>query len=193
MAVFLRRASMGAAAVLVLGLCGACSDATVDTTDRNSAGEVVEGGDVGVLKLQVGDCISKAALDGTSDPSASPTAQEVDSLAAVPCTEPHGGEVVLVSQDMFKDLDEFPSVDDLFTQAEAPCIKAIADYTGFDFEEFLNSTAPADVDTIFAPYTMVPTADSWDTGDRGMLCVAITVDEALETVVETTGSAKQAG
>ena len=190
-----RPALAAAGAVLLATFLAGCSAGDTDTTDRNSAGEVVSGGDVGVSKLQVGDCVTKAALGESAEasPSASPEVSEVESLPAVPCTEPHGGEVVLVDAQQFADATEMPDQKAMFDQAEAACIPAIKAYTGFDFDAYLEAAAAGnapDVDVRYAPFTLIPTQDSWAAGDRSMVCIAATMDAGFETIEETTGSAK---
>lgn len=187
----------GAAVALLAVLLTGCSAGDTDTTDRNSAGEVVGGGDVGVAKLQVGDCISKAALaeESGASPAATPEVSEVESLPAVPCTEPHGGEVILVDEKQFADATEMPEQTAMFDQSEAACIPAIKKYTGFDFDAYLEAVQSGetpDVDVRFAPYTLIPTEASWEGGDRSMVCIAVTMDEGFENIVETTGSGKKA-
>jgi hypothetical protein len=121
------------------------SNADVDETERDDAGNVVEGGDLGVFRLQVGDCIlvPSGIDDGSTD--------EVGALAAIPCNEEHTGEVVLVEDQFYGDVDEFPGEDESFTMAGPPCIDALDAYTGTEYES-----------STFDFYTLVPTSLSWD-------------------------------
>jgi hypothetical protein len=166
-----------AAAVLIASVAACSSDSSdADQSTRDSAGEVVEGGDVGVFALQVGDCVDASAFLETvagGDPT------EVDEFAALPCTETHSGEVVLVDEQFYADLDEFPaSSDELYAAATEPCTAALDEYTGTSYE-----SSPYD----FAP--LIPTEESWDViDDRGLICVGVTLNEARDATVESTES-----
>src|SRR5688500_9993302 len=61
--------------VLLLGVAACSEDAP-----RDDAGEVTEEADVAATKVRQGDCIESAELG------------EVQSLTAVPCSDPHGAE-----------------------------------------------------------------------------------------------------
>jgi len=169
-------ATMSATVSLAV-LCSACSSdaSSKDETTRDSSGEVVEGGDVGVFALKVGDCVDASTfLDAVAD--GNPT--EVEQFAALPCTDAHTGEVVLVDDQFFADLDEFPTEDDLYDSAAPACIGALDDYTGTSYE-----SSPYD----FA--SLIPTSESWEAiDDRGLICVGVTLDEALDAPIESAGS-----
>ncbi len=156
----------------------ACSSdsSTGDESTRDSAGEVVEGGDVGVFALQVGDCVDASAF---LDTVAEGDETEVQAFAALPCTEPHSGEVVLVDEQFFADLDEFPaSSDELYEAATDPCIAALDEYTGTSYES-------SQYDFV----SLIPTEESWDVlDDRGLICVGVTLNEAQDATVESTES-----
>jgi hypothetical protein len=110
------------------------SNADVDETERDDAGNVVEGGDL--------------------------------------------GEVVLVEDQFHGDVDEFPGEDESFTMAGPPCIDALDAYTGTEYES-----------STFDFYTLVPTSLSWDQlDDRELVCIGLTLDDDLATVVSTMGS-----
>jgi Septum formation len=156
--------------------CSSDSPSNGDESTRDSAGDVVEGGDVGVFALQVGDCVDASAFLETvtgGDPT------EVEAFAALPCTETHSGEVVLVDDQFYVDVDEFPaSSDELYAAATDPCTAALDEYTGTTYE-----SSPYD----FAP--LIPTKESWDLiDDRGLICVGVTLNEAGDATVESTES-----
>jgi hypothetical protein len=168
----------GLAALSLLGAIAACSSdsSTGDESTRNGAGEVVEAGDVGVFALQVGDCLDASSfLETVSDGDPA----EVQGFAALPCTDTHTGEVILVDDEFFADLEEFPaSADELYAAATEPCIAALDEYTGTSYD-----TSPYD----FA--SLIPTEESWDVmGDRGLVCVGVTLNESQDATVETTES-----
>ncbi len=149
----------------------ACGSSNTDDTERNDAGEVVEGGELGVQRLQLGDC-----LDVSSE--ATGETEEVDAFAAIPCEEPHTGEVVLVDDEYFADLDAFPGIDESLAAANPTCVEAVDAYTGTDF-------ATSDFDVL----ALVPTEAGWDAADdRGLICIGITIAAGQAGAVTTTGS-----
>lgn len=130
--------------------CG--SDLTEDETSRDESGEVVGGGDVGALSLQVGDCVADSEVG------------EVNDVPVVPCDEPHDSEVFSVF-----DLPdgEFPGdmvVDDA---AEDGC-------TGEDFAEYVGiEYAGSELDVAF----IKPSRDTWNNlEDREVICLAANLD-----------------
>ena len=160
------------AAVLLAG----CGQATVDTTERDASGEVTQGGDVGVLKLRVGDCLD---LSGMAEPGEDTV---VESFTAIPCADPHQGEVFLVEEDFFAATPEFPGQDEVFEQAGNRCVGPFGVFVGAPYDE-------TELDFV----TLAPTADSWAQDDRGIVCIAVspTADGAeLETI---TGSLEGTG
>ena len=161
-----------------LSLLACSSDpSTQDDTTRDSTGNVVDGGDLGVFKLQVGDCIDVTAVTGTSEDET-----EVGEFDAIPCDEPHTGEVILVADDHFADVEEYSSITDLSEQGSDACITAIDEYTGTVFEESNFNVLP-----------LVPTEASWDSlDDRGLVCIGVTLDDSLTDIVETSESIRAA-
>ena len=161
-----------AAASVALGACSS-DTSSKDETTRDSSGNVVDGGDLGVFRLQVGDCLDVTAItEGSGDET------EVGAFDAIPCDQPHSGEVVLVAEDHFADLDEYTSITDLSEQGGDACIAAIDEYTGSTFEESQFDVLP-----------LVPTDASWDAlDDRGLVCIGVTLDDSLTEVVETSES-----
>ena len=169
------------ATVSLAALCSACSSdsSSQDESTRDSSGEVVEGGDVGVFALKVGDCVDASSfLDAVAE--GDPT--EVEQFAALPCSDPHTGEVILVDDQFFADLDDFPTEDDLYDSAAPACIAALDDYTGTTYE-----SSPYD----FA--SLIPTSESWEAiDDRGLICVGVTLNDALDAPIESSGSIRAA-
>lgn len=142
-----------AAATIVAVSCGGA--ATVDETTRED-GEVVEAGDVGAFRLQVGDCFD-AEAEG-----------EVQSLPVVPCNEEHTGEVF----HLFDLPDgEFPGTDSLASSATDGCLGAFEGYVGIDFES-----------SRFDIAYLTPTQVSWDElDDREVVCTLSDVEGARLT------------
>ena len=101
------------------------------------------------MSLQVGDCLNGLQEEG-----------DVGSLPAVPCAEPHEGEVYATF-----DLPEgdYPSETAIFDQAEAGC------------DERLSSVAPdASEDPSVGLFYLYPTELSWP-DDREVVCIAISM------------------
>ncbi len=113
--------------------------------------------DVSVERLDVGDCVDLAEISGPSD--------VVDRLPRRDCDEPHDAEVYLID-DVAVDSDEYPGDASLTAAIEEQCTgRAFEDYTGGTF-------ADSSLDYFF----LYPTEESWDAGDRGFVCMAVSVD-----------------
>lgn len=139
---------------LLVGLAMACSD-DPSTTDvaRDDDGDIVESDDLGVFRIQVGDCL---LLPGAA-------AVEVSTLEAVPCPEPHGGEVFALFDVAGGPDDPFPGDLEVAARAEAGCIERFDAHTGLDF-----MTDP-DWDLTY----LHPNQASWEgLDDREVVCVA---------------------
>jgi hypothetical protein len=128
----------------------------VTSADRDASGEITESGDVSAFSLEVGDCLNDVDEN-----------QEITTLPAVPCDQPHEAEVV----GMF-DLPEgdYPTEDELVNQAEAGCSEQLAAY------------APdAMTDPTIGIAYIYPLEPSWPQ-DREIVCFAVS------TSGPTTGS-----
>lgn len=183
---------------VALGCCllvlTACSDdpALEDTTEREESGEIVEAGQTGMLRLRLGDCVvlPEDVVTGAEEyqPGEDPDVL-LSSMEAVPCSEPHDGEVVLRDPSAFDDLDAFPGEDELFELAGSPsasgvanteglCIDALNAYTGTDYE-----SSPYDF------VASVPSEQTWKAmDDRALMCIGTTLDLSSFKVLSTTGS-----
>jgi len=66
------------------------SDSESDETVRDTSGEVIEGGDVGITALQIGDCYQfpTGFIELEENESL-----EFEELSVVPCTVPHDAEI----------------------------------------------------------------------------------------------------
>lgn len=105
--------------------------------------------------LQVGDCFDKP--EGTQGKAA-----EAQQRA---CTDPHGAEVLFVG-DFTPDSDALPNSEQFLAFFNTTCASAFNEYTGLDF-----ATDPTyDMDMY------VPTIESWNDGDRKVICFAIRLD-----------------
>jgi hypothetical protein len=169
----------GVIGVSLIGLAG-CSDGEVDTTTRDDSGEITEAGDLGVFALNTGDCVNDPDLLSGAAEADPAEADEVTQFDAVPCSEPHTAEVVLVDDDFFAGMTEFPGADEVWSQSSEACAVAVEDYTG---EPFLSS--PYDVVALY------PTEQSWDAvDDRGIACLALVLSEQTGEPIESAGSVK---
>src|SRR6188768_1481431 len=102
----MRRFAATCTAVL-LGLT-ACSDPGLEDTDRDESGEIAEEGDVGVMRLRLGDCL--VVPDSMLDIEMEVTeVTEVTDFGGVPCSMTHNGEVVLNDLSFYDDYsDDWP-------------------------------------------------------------------------------------
>lgn len=141
-------------AFLVLGVGGLVVAAQVfdDDADRdNDTGEITDEGDVSAFALEVGDC-----LNGLDD-------GEFTDIPAVPCADPHEGEVFALYD---LDGDEWPGEEAIFTDAEQECTARLQSYSQAAYDD-------ENVELFF----VYPTSQSWsEGGDREVACVAYFLD-----------------
>ena len=169
------RVLVGVVGVSVLVLTG-CANGLVDETARDGSGEITESGDLGVFKLEVGDCLNDPTMLSYSEDAP----DEVTQFDAVPCSEVHTGEVVIVYDDFFANESELPSIEVLESRSYEACAVAVEDYTGEPFQ-----------DSNYDAYPLFPTRDSWDAlDDRGIVCVGVVLSEKTWYPIESTGSIK---
>jgi hypothetical protein len=110
----------------------------------------------GAATLQVGECFDPPTTIG----------ETVEDVVRKPCTDPHGAEVISVSEYAPTSLP-YPTDEEFFAFFEATCEPAFNAYTGIDF-----ATA-AEYD--MAAFT--PTSEGWASGDRKVICYAVHTDE----------------
>ena len=100
--------------------------------------------EVGVYKLEVGDCFAEVP-EG-----------DVLTVPVVPCAEPHADEVF--AQTSLPGGD-FPGDDAIFAQADEFCIAEFNSFVGLSYEQSV------------LDYTyFYPTEESWLEGDRAVTC-----------------------
>lgn len=117
------------------------------SADRDTSGRITDGGDVSAFSLKVGDC-----LNGLKE------SDNISSLPAVPCDQPHEGEVFAMIQ--LPD-GAFPGDAKISTDAGDRCSAAFETY------------APSSVsDEKIELFYLQPTQLSWAQGDREITCVA---------------------
>lgn len=153
----LRLLAAAVTGILIVG----CSDAsTADESIRTDDGEIVESGEVGAFRLQVGDCVN-GAMSG-----------EVSSVDGVPCDEEHQFEVYYAFDILGSD---FPGAEAVQEEAQTTCLE--------QFEPFVGATY---AESIYDITALWPTEESWDmVGDREVLCMILNYDGTNKT-----GSAK---
>ncbi len=135
--------------VWLLAIAVAASVAIVSSASRDTGGQITSGGSVSATSVQVGDCLGTLA-----------DATRVTSLSAVPCAQPHEGEVFAVF-----DLPpgDYPGVTAVTEQVESQCTERFAGY------------APAAAqDPSLGLYYLYPFEQNWRAGDREAVCIATT-------------------
>lgn len=159
---FIRRAATVSIAVAaIMGLTG-CSQITSlfgGGATRDEDGQVTEAGENSVFEIQVGDCMGAS------------TGSEVSSVEAVPCTDAHDDEVFFLF-DMPE--GDFPGGDAIDEASSTQCEEAFVAYVGVDSATSTYEWA-----------TYVPTTETWENGDREVVCLAYAEDGS-----QTTGSIK---
>jgi hypothetical protein len=118
---------------------------------RGESGEITEGGDVDVFSLNVGDCFGATEGD------------EVASVQAVPCSEPHESEVFALVD--YEDGDEWPGDEAITTFSDEECGAAFEEYIGMSYNE----------SRYFITY-LQPTEETWADGDREVVCLVVGPD-----------------
>lgn len=103
-------------------------------------------GDTDVFDLAVGDCLSDTVADG-----------EMSEVPVVPCSEPHSSEIYYSHQIPGDELPEGAALDAII---EEECFREFESFIGMPYEE----------SALFIS-TISPTNESWDAGDRELLCI----------------------
>lgn len=132
-----------------------------DTTTRDADGVITAPGRLNQGALRLGDCL--LLPDSFED---------LDYLAAVPCSEPHDVEIVFVDDQVFADSDAMPSEADREATADATCEEAVGKL--------------AIGDDMYGWLDFYPTEMSWDqVDDRGVMCGYISLDDSGNVEVKT--------
>ncbi len=135
---------------LCLGLT-ACSSG--DEATRDETGAVASEGTVDAFAVELGDCIQDPTAG--ADPN---EVAEVQSIEAVPCDEPHDGEVYHVFD--MPDGD-YPGDEAVLAAVEEGCVAAFADFVGKPYEE-------SSLDYL----SLQPTQETWEQmDDREVVCI----------------------
>ncbi|MBO9522202.1 MAG: DUF4190 domain-containing protein [Nocardioidaceae bacterium] len=132
--------------IVVLGVVGA-----MDSAERDEKGTITDSGQVNSKDLEVGDCIR--ALEET---------KALADVPAVPCAEPHRGEVYAVVQ--------LPGV-------EYPSEATFDKQSGQRCSNQLKKIAPAAFrDPKVDIFYVYPLERSWAAGDHEVTCIATTTE-----------------
>jgi hypothetical protein len=130
--------------------------------ERNEeTGELAESGERDVFDLQVGDCLADFE-----------DAKELASIEAPPCSEPHSDEIFASGSIRNGD---FPGMEAVEAAAKDICLEEFDEFVGIPYE-----------DSVLDVGYLTPTEQSWNDGDRAVLC---TVFDPAE---EVTGSLRDA-
>lgn len=124
-----------------------------DSADRDASGEIVEAGTIDVFDLKVGDCFDES----------SSSSEEISTLPAVPCSEPHDYEAYSAF-----DLshDSYPGDVEIWEMATEECYNRFESFVGRDYE-----SSELDFSTLH------PTSESWAHDDREVVCVIYHMDQ----------------
>ncbi len=115
---------------------------------RDGGGAITAGGSLSVTELRVGDCFI------------SEDAEEISTVEARPCDEPHQYELFHVAT--WTGSDVYPSIDAQTSFLITECGPVFETYVGRSYE-----TSSLD----FFPFT--PTEEGWEHGDRTFQCVLV--------------------
>ena len=112
-------------------------------------------GDTGsdsVFNLGVGDCFDDEGLEG----------EILFEVPTVPCSEPHDNEIYY-EYSMTESV--YPGREATLDAADQRCLQEFEGFVGIDYFE-------SDLDL----FSIVPTQESWDDGDRTVLCALFALD-----------------
>lgn len=168
--------------LVVLAACGSSVDASPsgssppagsaspDASIAPSAGASPDddGEAKSVFDLEVGDCFS--ADD-----------DELETVAVVPCDEEHEYEVFSVFDHEAGGDAAYPGDEELVSYADAACQPAFEEFVGTDYES-----------SIWFITSVTPSAETWETGDREIVCTVNQEDEDGEPIA-VTSSAQNSG
>jgi hypothetical protein len=125
--------------------------AVTSSAQRDPSGDIADAGEVSAANVALGDCLNDLQESTL-----------VFSVSAVPCSEPHEGQVYAVFN-----LSEsaWPGEERLFGLAEQGCADHLA-------RDFVAAYEDESVEIFF----LHPTSGSWREGDREVVCIARYLD-----------------
>lgn len=149
-----RAAALGAALLAL----GGCSLGPGEPERDGETGEIVEASEAGVLTITVGDCLDAASLG-----------EEVETVATIPCGEPHDSEIFAAT--LLPDGD-YPGDDVVWEEAVDYCLPEFDRFVGVAFEE-------SELDV----FPLYPTEGSWNLADdREVLCIVVAPEPVTGTL-----------
>lgn len=129
-----------------------------DATTRDDNGAIVESGEVGAFRIQLGDCLNGA------------TTGLIESMDGVPCSTPHDVEVYYAFNLPEGD-GQYPGDTAVGDAAGERCYAAFPGFVGRDYES-----------SIYGFTTLSPSSESWDQiDDREVLCLIANYDGTKKT------------
>ena len=141
------------AALLALALATAACGAAEPGAQRDEAGAIASEGAVDPFEVKLGDCVDQPV-------SSTEQVEEVESVKAVPCAQPHDGEVYAVFD--LPDGD-FPGESEVSKAGEDRCVEQFATFVGKPYED-----SQYDITSLF------PTRESWEEqDDREYVCIVV--------------------
>ncbi|TDD68644.1 hypothetical protein E1262_15465 [Jiangella aurantiaca] len=149
-------AGLVCAGLWLTGMVAAGVYAAVAEPDRDDSGRITEEGELSTYDVEIGDC-----LNGLRDVEADAA---ITSLPAVPCTEPHEGEVY-ASFELTG--DDYPGVDGIVAQGDERCAEALLTYSTRAYE-----------DQNVGLFYLYPDELGWPQ-DRTMVCIAVALEGTL--------------
>ena len=140
------------AALGLAALVGCTESSGDDGSVRDESGAIIEGGEVGVNALQLGDCFNDTSTDEVID---------IITVDAVPCAEPHDNEVYYLGA---LPEGEYPGDDLVEELVSDQCLTVFEAFAGITYTESM-----LEIGYIFPPEV------SWNQGDRGYICMVYDV------------------
>jgi len=122
------------------------------SADRDGGGAIVDGGTLDAFQVQVGDCFDDT--DSYDD--------EVTSLPAVPCSDPHDNEAYAVFD---VKVASYPGDDAMWELASDACLERFEPFVGKDYESSALDFFP-----------IYPSSESWRENDREVICSLYDMD-----------------
>jgi hypothetical protein len=124
-----------------------------------------DGEEAGVFTIQVGDCLN-GHVEG-----------EVSTVERIDCAEPHDSEAYA---SVLLDDGEYPGDDAVVEQADEACFDEFETFVGLSYD-----------DSVLTFSYYYPTPESWDSGDREVVCLILDVNDDGNTV-KSEGTLKNA-
>lgn len=134
------------------------SDESSNEDDTDNENTEDGGITVSVFDIKVGDCYQ--------EPDATDFVTE---LTLVDCDEPHDNEIYAFGQYPADDNDAFPTDEELDDFSNEFCTEAFEEYVGISYD-----------DSIFYITYLQPTEESWEDGDREVVCILYDQDGQME-------------